>query len=39
VRNAVSLLIESGADRLVAVGEDGADLGVLTLAHAAELLK
>ena len=39
VRNAVSLLIESGADRLVVVGDDGADLGVLTLAHAAELLR
>jgi osmoprotectant transport system ATP-binding protein len=39
VRNAVSLLIESGADRLVVIGEDGADLGVLTLAQAAGLLR
>ncbi len=39
VRNAVSLLIESGADRLVVVGDDGADLGVVTLAHAAGLLQ
>ncbi len=39
VRNAVSLLIESGADRLVVVGDKGIDLGVLTLAHAAGLLR
>ena len=39
VRNAVSLLIESGADRLVVVGDEGVDLGVLTLAHAAGLLQ
>ena len=39
VRNAVSLLLESGADRLVVVGDDGAPLGVLTLARAAELLQ
>ena len=39
VRNAVSLLIESGADRLVVVGDTGVDLGVLTLAHAARLLR
>ncbi len=39
VRNAVSLLIESGADRLVVVGDKGVDLGVLTLAHAAGLLR
>ena len=39
VRNAVSLLLGSGADRLVVVGDDGSDLGVLTLAHAAELLR
>ena len=38
VRNAISLLLESGADRLVVVGDDGRDLGVLTLARAAELL-
>jgi osmoprotectant transport system ATP-binding protein len=39
VRNAVSLLIESGADRLVVVGDEGGDLGVLTLANAAGLLR
>jgi osmoprotectant transport system ATP-binding protein len=39
VRNAISLLVESGSDRLVVVGDDGHDLGVLTLARAAELLK
>jgi osmoprotectant transport system ATP-binding protein len=39
VRNAISLLLESGSDRLVVVGDDGRDLGVLTLARAAELLR
>jgi osmoprotectant transport system ATP-binding protein len=39
VRNAISLLVESGTDRLVVVADDGRDLGVLTLAHAAELLR
>jgi osmoprotectant transport system ATP-binding protein len=39
VRNAISLLVESGSDRLVVVGDDGSDLGVLTLEHAAELLR
>jgi osmoprotectant transport system ATP-binding protein len=39
VRNAISLLVESGSDRLVVVGDDGHDLGVLTLARAAELLQ
>jgi osmoprotectant transport system ATP-binding protein len=39
VRNAVSLLVESGSDRLVVVGGDGRGLGVLTLARAAELLR
>jgi osmoprotectant transport system ATP-binding protein len=39
VRNAISLLVESGSDRLVVVGDDGRDLGVLTLARAAELLR
>ena len=38
VRNAISLLLESGDDRLLVVGDDGRDLGVLTLARAAELL-
>ena len=38
-RNAVSLLLGSGEDRLLVVGDDGKELGVLTLARAAELLK
>ncbi len=38
VRNAISLLLESGGDRLLVVGDDGRNLGVLTLARAAELL-
>jgi osmoprotectant transport system ATP-binding protein len=39
VRNAVSLLLGSGETRLLVVGDDGSELGVLTLAHAAELLQ
>ena len=39
VRNAVSLMLESGDDRLLVVGDDGEPLGVLTLARAAELLR
>ncbi len=39
VRNALSLLVESGTDRLVVVSDEGRDLGVLTLAAAAELLR
>jgi osmoprotectant transport system ATP-binding protein len=39
VRNAVSLLLESHTDRLLVVGDDGTELGVLTLARAAELLQ
>ena len=39
VRNAVSLLVGSGESRLLVVGDDGAELGVLTLARAAELLR
>jgi osmoprotectant transport system ATP-binding protein len=39
VRNAVSLLLGSGSDRLLVIGEDGADLGVLTLARASGLLQ
>ncbi len=38
VRNAVSLLLESHTDRLLVVDDDGKELGVLTLATAAELL-
>ena len=34
VRNAVSLMLESGADRLLVIGDDGDALGVLRLAHA-----
>jgi osmoprotectant transport system ATP-binding protein len=39
VRNAVSLMLQSGADRVVAVDDDGATTGVLTLAHSTELLR
>ena len=39
VRNAVSLLLESHTDRLLVVDDDGNELGVLTLAKAAELLQ
>ena len=39
VRNAVSLLLESGSDRLLVTGDDGEPLGVLTLARASELLQ
>jgi osmoprotectant transport system ATP-binding protein len=38
VRNAISLLLESDEGRLLVVGDDGRELGVLTLARAAELL-
>ena len=38
VRNAVSMLLGGDGDRLVVVDDDGKDLGMLTLAHAAELL-
>ncbi len=38
VRNAVSLLLESGAERLVVVSDDGQPHGSLTLARAAGLL-
>src|SRR5581483_2633464 len=37
-RNAVSLMLEAGADRLLVVGDDGRPRGVLTLARATELL-
>ncbi|HEY4347751.1 MAG TPA: ABC transporter ATP-binding protein [Gaiellaceae bacterium] len=39
VRNAVSLLLESGKDRLLVIGDDGSPAGVLTLARASELLR
>ena len=39
VRNAVSLLLETGAPALTVVDDDGRDLGVLTLARVAELLR
>ena len=38
LRNAVSIMLETGADALVVVGDDGAELGTLTLKHATELL-
>jgi osmoprotectant transport system ATP-binding protein len=39
VRNAVSLLVGSGETRLLVIGDRGEELGVLTLAHVAELLQ
>jgi osmoprotectant transport system ATP-binding protein len=39
VRNAVSLLLENGADRLLVVDDEHKPLGVLTLSRAAELLQ
>jgi osmoprotectant transport system ATP-binding protein len=39
VRNAVSLLVGTGESRLLVVGDDGEAVGVLTLAHVAELLR
>src|SRR5262249_31210750 len=39
VRNAVSLMVGSDEERVLVVGDDGAELGVLTLARASELLK
>jgi osmoprotectant transport system ATP-binding protein len=39
VRNAVSLMLENGAPALTVVDDDGRDLGVLTLARVAELLR
>jgi osmoprotectant transport system ATP-binding protein len=39
VRNAVSLMVESGESRLLVLGDDGTPIGVLSLAHAAELLR
>jgi len=39
VRNAVSLLLESGADRLLVLGEGGKPIGVLPLSRASELLQ
>jgi osmoprotectant transport system ATP-binding protein len=39
VRNAVSLLLGAGADRLLVVGDDGEPIGVLPLARATELLR
>jgi osmoprotectant transport system ATP-binding protein len=39
VRNAVSLMLESGVDRVLVVGDDDSWLGVLPLRRATELLK
>jgi osmoprotectant transport system ATP-binding protein len=39
VRNAVSLMLESGSQRLLVTGDDGNPTGLLTLARAAELLR
>jgi osmoprotectant transport system ATP-binding protein len=38
VRNAISILLGGDGDRCVVVGEDGKDIGMLTLARAATLL-
>jgi osmoprotectant transport system ATP-binding protein len=39
VRNAVSMMLDAGADRLLVVGDDGRPLGVLSFARATELLR
>jgi osmoprotectant transport system ATP-binding protein len=39
VRNAVSLMLEAGTDRVQVVGDDGTPVGVLTLGDATELLR
>jgi osmoprotectant transport system ATP-binding protein len=39
VRNAVSLMLENGGVRVIVTGDDGAPLGLLTLARAAEVLQ
>ena len=39
MRNAVSLLLESGEPALLVVGDAGEELGVLTLARIGELLR
>jgi len=39
VRNAVSLMLESGGGEVLVVGDDGAPIGVLTLDRATELLR
>jgi osmoprotectant transport system ATP-binding protein len=39
VRNAVSLMLEAGADRIVVTGDDGAPAGLLRLARASEVLR
>jgi len=38
-RNAVSLMLEAGADRVLVVDDAGRGLGLLTLAHTEELLR
>jgi osmoprotectant transport system ATP-binding protein len=39
VRNAVSLMLETGTDEVLVVGDDGATAGVLTLDNATALLR
>jgi osmoprotectant transport system ATP-binding protein len=39
MRNAVSLMLEAGSDRLLVIGDDGQPVGVLPLARATELLR
>jgi len=39
VRNALSLMLEAGADRVLVVGDEGAPLGVLPLDRATDPLR
>jgi osmoprotectant transport system ATP-binding protein len=39
VRNAISMMLDAGTDRLLVVGDDGRPLGVLPFTRATELLK
>jgi osmoprotectant transport system ATP-binding protein len=39
VRNAVSLMLEAGLDRVIVVGDDGTPLGILPLSRIGELLR
>jgi osmoprotectant transport system ATP-binding protein len=39
LRNAVSVMLEAGAERIAVVADDGTPLGTLALTHATELLR
>jgi osmoprotectant transport system ATP-binding protein len=39
LRNAVSVMVEAGAERVAVVDDEGTPLGTLSLAHATELLR